>query len=605
MRTVRDGIDRRPRHERDQLAVLSRQWDRCVAYAATNSPSAGDDPTFGPRAAELSALVESVQVRADACPGCWSLGGGGGDRRVLDALCMLTLAGMRPAVQADIRRLALLCGIGRETARTALHRLAATGWIRHASPSTGRHGASWALAPPAGGLSTGGVGPGRSQAAPPRGAAEDREYWLTLLGRRLETGRHDVFCGRGLGFVAGNAYARLHEHPRRGHAALPELEEPLERLDSHGLTSWTRHGWRPAPTARLNTAADQLGVSGVLAARSRAYAVERALWEWWQHELAWMRQPRPSRRRQPQTGQLGIDGSAVRYGPHPRRPSGRADYRAARIQLKDRHRDPLARPRVETSPPPAACRRRRVRAPRTPCARTVGGVVDSRLVIGAPSPTSGRPGRPLSPVQEILASGYLLDSHRDQALLVEPDAYIRLLVDEAGRWSATLCGPVFDRPPADALTVPLAESVHLLASAASAARRPLVVHTIDERGVRHIDVINPPPHDFHQVPAAAVDTAADADAIRAGREPAVWAPDRIVWSPTVLRTRTRRLTLGGKGAAVGAALVSTVAAVGLSVAALGSTRSDQPAPAPPNTVELVPATVNAPTSSGRQVSDRK
>jgi hypothetical protein len=251
---------------------------------------------------------------------------------------MLTLAGMSRVVQADIRRLALLCGSGRETARTALHRLAGEGWIRHARPAAGRHAAAWALTPPAS-VSTGGFGGGRSQAAPPRRAADDRDYWLELLRRRLELGRHDVFCGRGgLGFAAGNLYARIHERPLDARLIPAVAAEPLGRLEAHGLasSSWSRRRLSPAPGVRLDVAADRLGVCGVLADRERTYAVEREMWDWWQQELAWMQQTRPTRRRRPQTGQLDLDGSTIRYGPHPRRPDGRADYRAARAMLETR-----------------------------------------------------------------------------------------------------------------------------------------------------------------------------------------------------------------------------------------------------------------------------
>lgn len=124
VRTRTSPRGRIPRPRREQAAILARQWDKAVRYVATSSRQIGDDPTFDRRADRIAAHVRDVQEHADAAAGRWTRGGGPADRRVLDVLCVLALHALRGTVEADTRRLALLAGVGRETARTALLRLA-------------------------------------------------------------------------------------------------------------------------------------------------------------------------------------------------------------------------------------------------------------------------------------------------------------------------------------------------------------------------------------------------------------------------------------------------------------------------------------------------
>ena len=91
--------------------------------------------------------MRELQTRADASAGRWTRGGGPADRRILDVLCLITLQALSAAVEADTRRLALLAGVGRETARTALLRLSDDGWIAHVRAADGPHGAHWTIDP--------------------------------------------------------------------------------------------------------------------------------------------------------------------------------------------------------------------------------------------------------------------------------------------------------------------------------------------------------------------------------------------------------------------------------------------------------------------------
>ncbi len=340
------GQPRRVRSPAESRAVLARQWDRAVRWVAAHprAAAAEEDPTFEPRAAALAAVVEAVQCRADAAPGRWAGPGGPADRRVLDALCVLSLQAMSAPVEADIRRLGLLCGIGRETARTALLRLSAGGWIARHAPADGPRAAVWILCQ---GLSTEADVPGRSQAAPrPLGAGTaDRNRWIALLRTRLSAAAHDVFTpAGGLGHAAGQLYAVLTGRPasvgqlthRLGSTA-DETGYRLGLLRAARLVRRAPAGWCVVRADRRDRAALRLGVAGRLADRARRYALEREAWAWWGAELAWMHAPRrtPASRR-PGFGQLTVVdpvGTPPPRPPHPRRVDGRADFAAARQAL--------------------------------------------------------------------------------------------------------------------------------------------------------------------------------------------------------------------------------------------------------------------------------
>lgn len=344
VRTCRDRSHRVARSRADAERLLRRQWDKAVRHVASSPRQVGDDPTFDARADAIAALVRHIQRRADASPGRWTRGGGPADRRILDALCVLVLQSLQASVEADIRRLALMTGIGRETARTALLRLADDGWIVQAQAADGPHGAAWSIDPT--GAFHRDAGTSRSQADPrPAGAgAAERTTLLETLTARMTDARHDLFTpGPGLGHHAGNVYARTSTDPQD----LDELSQAtgadaattrrtLDRLTSAGVLIQTRDGWRRRATDYRRAAAARLDVSGRLDDRARRYRIERELWAWWQAEEAWMRAPRrtaPSRR--PGPGQVALlpELGTNAYGAHPRRADGRADYRAARAML--------------------------------------------------------------------------------------------------------------------------------------------------------------------------------------------------------------------------------------------------------------------------------
>lgn len=353
VRTYRDRLHRRPRGRGGAAHVLRRQWDKAVRFVATTDRQIGDDPTFDARADAIAAHVRELQARADVATGRWAHGGGPTDRRVLDVLCILALQALSASLEADIRRLALLAGVGRETARTALRRLAADGWIAQARAADGPHGAHWTIDPQS--VIPSSVSTGRSQADPrPAGAGSaERSILLAALTQRTRDAAHDLFTlGPGLGFHAGNVYARttvdsqlVDVIARAAGCTVDQVRPTLDRLTRAGVLVRTRDGWRRRSVDYRRGAAVQLDVDGRLQERAARYAIERELWAWWQAEEAWMRAPRrthPSRR--PGRGQLALypDDGTHAYGPHPRGADGRLDWRAARREV-EQERNGVAR----------------------------------------------------------------------------------------------------------------------------------------------------------------------------------------------------------------------------------------------------------------------
>ena len=282
--------------------------------------------------ARITDTVRALQTRADTAPGRWQRGGGPADRRVLDTLHTLALTAVTAEIEADTRRIALTAGIGRETARVALHRLTTDGWIRQTRQAAGVHGATWTIDPT--GILHNLDNTARSQAATrPAGAgAAERTLLTRELEQRTALARHDTFsCNHALPHSAGNRYARL--SPTRPTPATNAADlDDLERLRQHGLVQHSPHGWTRAPDSLRDRIATRLGINGRLETRKHRYLAERDVWSWWQAEHDWMRTPRTQRDRRSPATQVPLwqTPGDSRYPRHPRRPDGRADYAAAR-----------------------------------------------------------------------------------------------------------------------------------------------------------------------------------------------------------------------------------------------------------------------------------
>ncbi len=334
-RTVRDGAKRVPRPPKGKSAtdnVLRQQWDKAVAFVTSTPRQRTEDAEFTARASAIAALVERVQTRADAAPGYWGTGAGPTMRRVLDALCLLALRGVVATVEADQRRLAVLCGIGAQTARRGLARLAEDGWIVLAEEAEGVRGRRWKIAPQDVFHSI--PSRGGPQGTPPPSLGASRHSLLGTLTNRLTLAAHDIFTPHGLGHHAGNVYARaeFNEHPGPDHAELLQLARA-------GLITPSGPAWiRTHPDTR-DLEAMWHGADGTLATRAARIADERELWAWWQAELSWITAPRPKKKRpKPYTSLFVLDpvtqsihGRYPRTGPTRH---GRADFGAARRFLR-------------------------------------------------------------------------------------------------------------------------------------------------------------------------------------------------------------------------------------------------------------------------------
>lgn len=350
-RTLRAGATRVPRPARGRaspLAVLRRQWIRAVQTVAEltpGQPKEGTDASFELRAEVVAAIARTVQRRADATPGRWGCSRAGlAQRRILDALCLFHLQGVRAnEVDADIRRLALTCGLDRETARQSLLALASDGWISRTRVAAGRRGACWTIDP--GGVVHTRVSGMLSQADPrPAGTGPAlRTVLSNQLVDRLRASAHDAFAtAGGLGLEAGSLYGRLADSLDTVQCSqvqgwsIDKTTMLLDRLGSVGLVEWRGCSWQRAGD-ELDRVAIDLGTEGVGRRRSVLYGVERALWAWWLEEFDVMcaARLRPRRRRPRDPLRQGIS-----WPVHPRRRDGKADYVAAREALQSRSEAP-------------------------------------------------------------------------------------------------------------------------------------------------------------------------------------------------------------------------------------------------------------------------
>ena len=291
------------------MDVLGRDWERAVKAASRSGPRPGSDPGWRERSlSTLSAVTATLRAMRAGRVG-FDMPGGASRLRVLTALCLLCARANRTDVQADVRRLALMCGVGRETARTALERLRADGWVTLERRGEGRSANRWALARKPGGMDALTVScQGRSQVEhAPWSMLSDiagrLSGWLSLCS-------HDLFQGPDRSRAEGNALADT-------------CCDPLGTGPAPGLARLTR---------RLDTEAARLGKAGIGANRRDSYERERLAWAWWQAELTWMRSPAGTAKRRPRCAPPA--GPSGPFPPMPRRRDGKVRWRQARIAAR-------------------------------------------------------------------------------------------------------------------------------------------------------------------------------------------------------------------------------------------------------------------------------
>ncbi|GIH97847.1 hypothetical protein ACFFMN_40265 [Planobispora siamensis] len=372
------GARSRHRGPGERVALIARQWERAVAYAATLRPLAA--PVDGPpgeaeqsapadewdvRLAAVVPLVAGVREAIAAEPGRWSTPAGPADRRALEYVLELALQTAREEIELDCRRLALATGMGRSTAARALERLILDGWLELAARGEGQRAHRYRVLPqshgevaasPVTNEVSGSVAQGGTQGNPPLAAELQRlraaraRHCSELLARRTLVS-HDVFAHphrargpAGLGrHVAGTAAVldtglyKVQDMARVTGYSLRTTRRHLEILRAHRLA---RTSERPEPGAwrrtrtRLHTVAVRIGAAGTRERRHRSYAIEREAYTWWLAELGWMRTT-GKRRRPPEPDQSRLVLAGLpRWGNrdrYPRDHHGRADHRAARL----------------------------------------------------------------------------------------------------------------------------------------------------------------------------------------------------------------------------------------------------------------------------------
>ena len=380
IRSRRNGTaGRSPRAARERRALLSRQWAKAVQHAADAPiPQTEDDG----RVKAVTAAVEAVEAAAAACPWRWATPAGPADREALRALCLMALTCCSVVVSLDVRRWATLTGYARSTMAAAAHRLATDhtvdgpAWISLHIPAEGRLAATWRIHGPtpdprwingvvAAQMPT--VDKSRTQGrqpAPLDGVNNHplrsgvlgrlRDELVATVTRQLTTASHDVWTPRGgLGHTTQRTFAAIDEGASdvRTTSNLTGYSERtvrchVRRLASCGLVTDSGGGRLLRGPNELDTVAEDLGVDGVGARRSRGHAIDRELHQWWLDEQAWRSTPAKLRLRRrtatynPLQQQIPVATNArVTYGPFPTRPTplgrGRADYRTARRRVRD------------------------------------------------------------------------------------------------------------------------------------------------------------------------------------------------------------------------------------------------------------------------------
>jgi DNA-binding IscR family transcriptional regulator len=348
---------RRKRDPREAQARLERQWDKAQQYAALYRPLPAEHE---PRDyTELIGIVDSVEqllTRLRVTPGRWTRTEAAHSQvSVLQAVAFLTLQTGKQVVAASIRDLALMTGLGRTTAATALHALQAAGFIQRVTGADQGNAAEWRLTPP---LSTG-DGTVRSQPLnnprPPTGLFDRRAELIMVLENTLVDARHDLFTRAGLGHLAGRTYALL-----RQHAALTvesaavllgmtarHMTTIMSRLRRHRLIISHVGGWARSRQDLRTQAARTVGVDGYLVDRAHRYSVERETWQWWLAELTTMNSSPKSRPRRQHVSSRPLfeaetDGERI-WPRYPRSADRRADHKSARSLVFDGFLNPESR----------------------------------------------------------------------------------------------------------------------------------------------------------------------------------------------------------------------------------------------------------------------
>jgi hypothetical protein len=362
IRTLRrsGNADRAPRTTQGRIRALNSAWNGAVRYVAAHPLNgSGDDRDYAARLTSVLTAVERAQERADAMPGLWGADrassaarrsrGTHSTRAVLNALCLYLVQSAQPVIEADARRLSADTGYGRTTVSAALIALATpadesspeSAWIVRVGDAEGAHGQRYRLSQK---FSTNPEDHNRSQVLARPGhpsPAPSVTYWTTRLSHDLHALSRDTFAApRSLGRTAGlifkqlrdDALATVEDLTRSTGLDAVRIRSGLRRLHAHRIARRLPQGWARGQELAVDRAAQTLDVAGYLERRRARYAVERAVWGWWQAEYNWMTKTGKKRRgRRAATGvALFTQNDRPEYARYPRGPGHRGDHQEAR-----------------------------------------------------------------------------------------------------------------------------------------------------------------------------------------------------------------------------------------------------------------------------------
>lgn len=265
--SIRHGHTRIPRPasgSNSMRAVIGRMWNKAYTTITSQDKAAyqNTDSEFIARHNQVTALVDGLYAWNNTRETHGT--GQASNRRVLNVLCLYALQANQESIQADTRRIALACGLSRQTVATSLHRLEKHGIIQLVKPSSGRVAHEWRLLKT---KETCGVDSSvmsnldTSKYAPTVNTLSTlRDSLIQTLTQWLNVTSHDACTHTGVGIPAGN------------------------KLADTSLTT-------PVDTDILDRIALKTGATGTVAHRKHVYEIERLLWAWWHQELTHLQTP--------------------------------------------------------------------------------------------------------------------------------------------------------------------------------------------------------------------------------------------------------------------------------------------------------------------------
>ncbi|WP_426624422.1 helix-turn-helix domain-containing protein [Leifsonia sp. McL0607] len=370
-RRAGDRGERRPRTAAETAARLEDAWEKVQRHVRVRRSAPSSEPKDLATLQQQVAISEDLALRFRVNPGRWGGRYGGPTRRtVLTGLAYLMLRTGKTAVAASTRTLAELCNIDHSTAARALQDLRQEGLVERTEAAEGLNAATWSLAP-LGDFSTGSdLGATQPLDITPRPPADSERVGVlyaqraTLLERFesfLAALQHDVFTYAGLGHQAGQIWALMREGAawtveavaRVFQISFERAAALLSKLRRVKLVRPTQEGWSAGRRDLRGSAAEKLGVLGVLKARIQQHEDDRMLWRWWRAEYDKMTSPtkrRPKRRhvtdRPLEWGTAVEQDGELDWPMYPRRgddPRQPGDHRRARFSVEAGHLRPARR----------------------------------------------------------------------------------------------------------------------------------------------------------------------------------------------------------------------------------------------------------------------